>query len=124
MRVPLCVLLAVVLVGAAAPARAEPVPVEPGFVSMVTAVPDDVAAQMRAMSWRPGCPVPIEDLRLVQVSHVGGTDRVGALVVHADVAEATVRIFRTLHEARFPIRSMYRIEAYGGSDDASMAAGN
>ena len=33
-------------------------------------------------------------------------------------------IFRTLYRARFPIRRMTPVAAYGGSDDRSMAADN
>ena len=35
-----------------------------------------------------------------------------------------VRVFAQLYAARFPIRRMVRIDAYGGSDDRSMADDN
>jgi hypothetical protein len=39
-------------------------------------------------SWRPGCPVEVESLRAVEVSHWGydGEARQGTLIVAADVA--------------------------------------
>jgi hypothetical protein len=81
---------------------------------------------MTGVSWRPGCPVGLDDLRLVSVSYVdfGGTARAGRLVVHKAIAEAALRVFQQLRAARFPIRSMNPVEQYGGSDDESMAADN
>ena len=77
-------------------------------------------------SWRPGCPVGPAQLRLVRISY-WGFDRephVGALVVRDRVAGQVVRVFRRLYAARFPIRRMRKVDAYRGSDDASMAADN
>ncbi|MFG2040266.1 M15 family metallopeptidase [Dactylosporangium sp. NPDC048998] len=73
-----------------------------------------------------GAPVGLDDLRLVHVSYVDfdGATRPGRLVVHRAIAEATLRVFQRLRQARFPIRGMNLIEQYGGSDDASMAADN
>jgi hypothetical protein len=77
-------------------------------------------------SWRPGCPVAVDDLRAVAVSYwsYDGAVRSGRLVVHADQAQAVVRIFRDLYAARFPIQRMMPIDAYGGDDEASMRANN
>ncbi|MFB9375949.1 cell wall-binding repeat-containing protein [Kineococcus gynurae] len=91
----------------------------PAAVEAVTAA--DLGA-----SWRPGCPVGPADLRRVTVPTVdlAGRARTGSIVVHADVAAATVRIFDDLYVAGFPVASMRPVEAFGGSDDASMAADN
>ena len=48
----------------------------------------------------------------------------GELVVHRDVAGDVVHVFRALFDARFPIRRMVLIDAYGGDDGRSMAANN
>jgi hypothetical protein len=97
-----------------------------GFFAVVTKIGPRTAAQMRGVSWRPGCPVPIRDLRTVYMTHRGfdGRIRLGELVVHEDVAARVVRVFRKMYAAGFPIRRMERIEKYDGSDDASMAADN
>jgi len=81
---------------------------------------------MTGASWRAACPVALRDLRLVTVTHwsFGGRVRTGRLVVHADVAEAIVSAFRRLYEARFPIRRMVPVDAYGGSDFRSIEADN
>jgi hypothetical protein len=77
-------------------------------------------------SYRAGCPVGPSDLRAVAVSHWGfdGKPHVGRIVVAKRVAPALVSVFRTLWQARFPIRRLKPVSAYRGSDDASMAADN
>jgi hypothetical protein len=77
-------------------------------------------------SYRAGCPVGPAELRTVAVSHWGfdGAPRVGRIVVAKRVAPDVVTVFRTLWQARFPIRLLRPVSAYRGSDDASMAADN
>ncbi|GAA2384647.1 M15 family metallopeptidase [Dactylosporangium salmoneum] len=92
----------------------------------VEPLPGELRTRMNGVSWRPGCPVGLDDLRLVHVSYVDfdGVLRPGRLVVHKAIADAALRVFQRLREQRFPIRGMNLIEAYGGSDDDSMAADN
>jgi poly-gamma-glutamate synthesis protein (capsule biosynthesis protein) len=77
-------------------------------------------------SWRPGCPVPIEDLRLVSVDHWGydGLEHRGEVVVHAEYAEAFVGLFHVLFDARFPIERMQLVDVFEGDDHASTLANN
>lgn len=81
---------------------------------------------MTGVTWRPGCPVPLSDLRRLAVSYVGfdGTVRQGVLVVHASAVPALTQVFADLYAARFPIRSLQPIEAYGGDDWTSIEADN
>jgi hypothetical protein len=104
-----------------AASTAPPVTTPPTFDGRVEGIPD--ATRLHS-SWRPGCPVPLEDLRLLTLEHWGfdGTEHRGELVVHADHAEAVVGVFRTLFEARFPIERMELVDAFGADDDAVMAA--
>lgn len=96
--------------------------VRPAFTSSVTGVS---AADLGA-SYRSGCPVAPSSLRLLTVPHTtfDGGWASGRLVVHADVATATTQVFRQLYEQRVPVQRMVPVSAYGGSDDASMAANN
>ena len=73
-----------------------------------------------------GCPVPWAGLRYLRLSYVGfdGRTHTGELVVAAAYARDVVRVFRELYDARFPIRRMRLVDAYGGDDDRSMAADN
>lgn len=117
------------------PKSAPPSPVAPtptptptptsAFVGTVAVLTPDLVERMAA-SWRPGCPVPLEDLRYVTVTHHGFEGQVvqGELVVHADVADGIVGVFRALFDAGYPIRSMRLVDDFGADDDASMAADN
>jgi hypothetical protein len=77
-------------------------------------------------SYRKGCPVGPSQLRTVSVSHWGfdGEPRIGRIVVAKRLAPGLVTVFRRLWEARFPIRRLRPVSAYGGDDDRSMAADN
>ena len=87
---------------------------------------EPVSAAQLGRSWHPGCPVGPTQLRLVRVSYVGfdGRAHSGALVVSRRAAPEVEIVFRRLYDARFPIRRMRPISAYGGSDDRSAAADN
>ncbi|MEV4754804.1 M15 family metallopeptidase [Micromonospora sp. NPDC049559] len=99
-----------------------PSPAATGFTSSISPVS---AADLGA-SWHPGCPVGPDQLRLVRVGYRGfdGRPYLGAVVVDRSVAADVVSVFAALYRARFPIRRMTPIAAYGGSDDDSMAADN
>ncbi|GAB2685926.1 M15 family metallopeptidase [Thalassiella azotivora] len=98
---------------------AAPTPAFTGSVHRVTSA--DLPS-----SWRAGCPVGPADLRLLRLLHHGfdGAVHQGELVVHADSAHRVLRVFHTLYRQGFPIERMQRVDAFGGSDDASMAANN
>lgn len=94
----------------------------PPFVAAVRPV---TAAQL-GRSWHPGCPVGPAELRVVRLSYWGfdGKRHVGALVVNRAVTVDVATVFRILYRARFPIRRMTPVAAFGGSDDRSMAVDN
>ncbi|KMM44745.1 extensin family protein [Cellulomonas sp. A375-1] len=108
----------------AGPSRS-PTPAAPTFTSSVTTIDDELAVRMHA-SWRRGCPVPLADLRYVQVSHVDfdGVVRQGELVVHEDLADGIVDVFARLFALGYPIRSMRLVDDFGADDTASMDADN
>jgi hypothetical protein len=110
----LLLVAAAVLVGAS--------PSTPRFVGTISEV---TQAELR-YSYRPGCPVGPFELRRLEVSHwdFAGRRRVGSIVVRATEARDVLSVFRKLYAARFPIRRLRLVEAYKGSDDASMAADN
>jgi hypothetical protein len=107
-------------------ATATPAP-SAAFQATIQAVDEETRARMIGVSWKPGCPVPIDDLRIIEMNFIGFDGAVhsgGQLMVHRLVAPEVVEAFRALFENGFPIRRMELIENYGGSDDASMAADN
>jgi hypothetical protein len=81
---------------------------------------------MTGVSWRPGCPVPLRDLRVLTLSHrrFDGGVGTGRLIVHEDVAQDVVAVFRRLYRAGFPVRRMVPVDAYRGSDFRSIEADN
>jgi hypothetical protein len=116
---------ALALAAAAVPAGAAAAPL-PEFRAVVRPVSADERAEMTPGVWRRGCPVGLSSLRHVSLSFVGfdGRARRGALVVHHGAARDVVTAFRALYRARFPIRRMRPIQAYGGDDFASIEADN
>jgi hypothetical protein len=75
---------------------------------------------MRRTTWRPGCPVPLRDLRVLTLRYWGfdGDVHEGPMVVNADVAEDVVRVFRRLFEGRFPIQRLHlAVRYHPGQDD-------
>ena len=81
---------------------------------------------MVGVSWREGCPVPLEGLRYLRIGHWGfdGAAHVGELVVNADAVGAMEVAFGQLFDAGFPIRRMQLVDDYGGDDDTSIEADN
>ena len=77
-------------------------------------------------SWHSGCPVAPSALRRVRLAYWGfdGQARTGALIVNESVVRDVVVVFRRLYGARFPLRRMRSIDAYGGNDERSLAADN
>ena len=98
---------------------------EVAFRGSVSPIDAAVRERMTA-SWRPGCPVPLADLRLLRMTHWGYDDRVhpGEIVVRSDHAREVLGVFEALFDARFPIRRMELVDVYDGDDDKSMAANN
>jgi hypothetical protein len=77
-------------------------------------------------SWHHGCPVGAASLRAMTLTFWGFDHKAhtGTLVVAARVVPAVAEAFRQIYAARFPIRQMVPIAAYGGDDNKSMAADN
>lgn len=96
------------------------------FRGTVSPLGPELREAMTGVSWRPGCPVRLRDLRLVRVRHHGfdGSVKTGRIVVHEDVAHEVVRIFRRLYRAGYPIRRMRPVDRYGASDFRSIEADN
>jgi hypothetical protein len=94
----------------------------PKFQSKVTKISRD---RLR-YSWRPGCPVSYQDLRLITMSYWGFDDKphTGELVVRKTVTDDVVTVFRKLYDWRWPIRRMELVDVYKGDDFDSIDADN
>ena len=75
------------------------------FRATIAPVPSAVAERS---TWRPKCPVPLEDLSYLTMTF-WGFDRerhTGEMIVHSSVARDIVGVFRHLYQARFAIEEM------------------
>jgi D-alanyl-D-alanine carboxypeptidase len=97
-----------------------------GYHARVQPIPPAMRAQMSGVSWHPGCPVGLSDLRVITLPYRGfdGRDHTGRLIANRDAAAALVAVFRRLYAARFPIRRMEPVDRYGGDDFRSIEADN
>jgi len=98
----------------------------PEYESRITPIGPATRELMTGRSWRPGCPVGFDDLRLVHMSY-WGFDRAahtGRMVVHRWYADDIARVFHRLYDDRFPIRRMRLVDHFGADDMRSMKADN
>ena len=133
--------VAMILVHCAAPpdtTRAEPTGTEPSptgqelvpeTVRTVTPPPrtpqpqpatvHPVTAADLGTSWRAGCPLPPEQLRRLELDHLGfdGQTHRGVLVVHQDLTAEVIDVFADLYRLGFPIEKMRTPDHYPNSDD-------
>jgi hypothetical protein len=85
-----------------------------------------VSAVQLSASWRPGCPLPVDQLRAIDATYWGFDGRVhrGRIVVGAAQVAAVTSVLLDLFAARYQIHQMEPVDVYGGSDDASVLADN
>jgi len=108
-----------------APPETAPVAAPVWRVEVVELTPQ-VRAEMRGVSWHEGCPVPLDALREIHMTHhtFEGDVATGVLVVADSVVEPVVAAFQAAFEDEFPIRTMRPIRTFGGDDGRSMEADN
>jgi hypothetical protein len=89
--------------------------IAPFHASIAPLSPHAKAQLKSAGVWQRGCPVGLDDLRLLTVSHqdFGGRAQTGRLVVNKAAARPLKRAFRKLYRLNFPIRHMNFADAYG-----------
>jgi hypothetical protein len=76
--------------------------------------------------WKPNCPISVERLKLVTVSHLNfdGLIKPGQFIVLDKLAESALKIFEELMLIKFPIHQIELMDKYKGNDDQAMAANN
>ena len=101
------------------------VPEVPDFASSIQEIDALIEARM-SQSWRPDCPVGLDQLRLVTLSYWNYQDlpATGEMVIHADHTADVIAVFETLYNERFPIERMELVDVFEGSDNLSMDANN
>jgi len=98
----------------------------PAFGARPSAIDGHLRRRMTGRSWHRGCPVPLAQLRLIELRHWGFNRDVhgGELIVHEDAVNDVTKAMRSLFSHRFPIRRMRLVDAYGANDRRSMRADN
>ncbi|HEX6230806.1 MAG TPA: M15 family metallopeptidase [Actinomycetota bacterium] len=96
------------------------------FEGSVSRLDAETRELMTGRSWREGCPVPLEKLRLVRVTYRGfdGEAHRGRLVVHRRWADEILDVFRRLYARGFPIRRIRLVDRYDADDRESMRHDN
>ena len=86
----------------------EPETARSGFKGKIDPLPAGLAAEMRGTTWKPGCPIPLDDLRILHFNYWGFDHalRRGPMVVNASVANDVLWVFKQLYEAAFPIKKV------------------
>lgn len=89
-------------------------------------LPEKIQKRVKGISWKENCPVPLEDLAYVIVSHYNekGVVQRGELVYHKNLAPEIIEIFKELFEEKFPIQKMKLIDDFAADDIRSMEANN
>jgi len=84
----------------------EPTSARTRFAGRIGVIPLPIERDMRGKTWEPGCPVGLEDLRLLRFNYHGfdGLIKRGQMVVHQDVAADVLGVFELLFDARFPFK--------------------
>ena len=98
--------------GGSALARAEVS--RPRFAGESSPLPRWLVREMRGTTWKPGCPVPLTDLRLIRFNYwdFDGEVERGPMVVHEDVAADVLWVFGRLFRVRFPIMHVELAEEF------------
>jgi D-alanyl-D-alanine carboxypeptidase len=107
-------------------ATASPIWGAEGFDARASRISPHLKERMTGKSWHQGCPVPIQRLRLIQVSYHGfdGEDHTGKVVSHKHAVKALTRALRSMYRKGFKVRKMSLVDRYDGSDRRSMRADN
>ena len=77
-------------------------------------------------SWRKGCPVELINLRYLRIPYINFDEqtKLGELIVHKDVAQSTIKVFRELYDIGYPIKQMRLVSDFKGNDWQSIEADN
>lgn len=103
------------------------------FIGTADPISPEIEKQIVGKTWQPKCPIPLEDLRYLQLSYWGYDNKIhlGEMIVHKDVTHDVIEIFKELFENQFPIERMHLIDDYfekgknkNEIDRASMADNN
>jgi D-alanyl-D-alanine carboxypeptidase len=111
---------------AVAALAASPAAASQRFRGHASPLSPELRQRMTGVSWHPGCPVGLDDLRLLALTYWGfdGEVHLGRLVVNRDFARPMLAAMHSLYRLHFPFRRIRLVDAYGADDHRSMEADN
>jgi hypothetical protein len=100
-------------------AAIDPATSRPPFTARIAMLRGALRHEVVDRNWRPGCPVPIRDLRVAHVRYWGfdGDVHNGPLVLNEAVVRDVVSVFHRLFRARFPIKHIALARRYRPNAD-------
>lgn len=89
-------------------------------------IPQVIQERIIGKSWKPDCPVPIDDLAYIRVTHWDMDQKLstGEVIYHKNLAYELIEIFSELFDEGFCIQKMTLIDDYDALDEPSMQANN
>lgn len=126
MRRSALLVLVLAFTAAALPAAVVPAAAEEPFRGSVSRLDRATRQLMRGSSWHAGCPVPLDDLRLIRITFLGfdGEAHRGRLVAHRRWAVELLGVFERLYQRGFSIRRVRLVDRYDADDRTSMRHDN
>lgn len=97
------------------------------YRSSISPISPEIKQRMvKGNSWREGCPVSLNDLRYLRLTHINfsGKEMMGEIIVHKEVSAEVAEIFATLYDVGYPIKKMRLVSDYKGSDWQSIESDN
>ena len=97
------------------------------FNANISPITLDIQERMiKGNSWRITCPVPLDDLRYLQMAYLdfNGQTQMGEMIVHKDVATDTLYLFEDLYNINYAIHKMQLVSDYSGNDWQSIESDN
>jgi hypothetical protein len=103
-----------------------PPPEAPVWRAEVVELTPQARKEMRGVSWHEGCPISLDALREVHMTHhtFEGGVAMGVLVVAESVSGPVIDAFEAAFETGYPIKLMRPVRSFGGDDGQSMEADN
>lgn len=77
-------------------------------------------------SYNDSCPVNLKNLRYIKLQYINfeNETKIGELIIHKDVVDDIVFIFKNLYEIKYPIYKMELISNFNGDDFNSIEDNN
>ena len=87
---------------------------------------DQIFSRIAGKSYKVNCPIPLSDLRYLQILHkdLNGKTLNGEMICNVKIAESVLDIFQRLFEASYPIEKVRLIDEYDADDELSMRDNN